>query len=103
VQAIKQLGLFAPTSRVLVLTRGEQNRVVEAIIAGAHGYIAGESVLSSKSAGKLLQRIRELDIPVKTSANAAIAIRTVLTERELEIFTRLASGKATTRSRATSR
>ena len=39
VQAIKQLALLAPTSRVLVLTRSEQNRVVEAIIAGAHGYI----------------------------------------------------------------
>jgi two-component system, NarL family, response regulator LiaR len=109
VHAIEQLGLLAPTSRVLVLTRSEQNRVVEAIIAGAHGYIlksapveaiisavkataAGESVLSSQIAGKLLQRIRELDIPVKTSAIAAVAIRTALTDRELEIFKRLASG-----------
>jgi two-component system nitrate/nitrite response regulator NarL len=111
VDAIEQLGLLAPTSRVLVLTRSEQNRVVEAIIAGAHGYIlksapvetiisavkataAGESVLSSEIAGKLLQRIRELDIPVKTSAIAAVAIRTALTDRELEIFKRLASGKS---------
>jgi DNA-binding NarL/FixJ family response regulator len=110
VQAIEQLGLLAPTP-VLVLTRSEQNRVVEAIIAGARGYIlksapveaiisavkataAGESVLSSKIAGKLLQRIRELDIPVKTSATAADAIRTALTDRELEIFKRLASGKS---------
>jgi DNA-binding NarL/FixJ family response regulator len=107
VRAIEQLGLLAPTSRVLVLTRSEQNRVVEAIIAGARGYIlksapvsaakataAGESVLSSKIAGKLLQRIRELDIPVKTSAIAAVAIRTALTDRELEIFKHLASGKS---------
>jgi two-component system, NarL family, nitrate/nitrite response regulator NarL len=111
VQAIEQLGLLAPTSRVLVLTRSEQNRVVEAIIAGAHGYMlksapieaiinavkataAGESVLSSKIAGKLLQRIRELDIPVKTSATAAGAIRAALTDRELEIFKRLASGRS---------
>jgi DNA-binding NarL/FixJ family response regulator len=110
VQAIEQLGLLAPTP-VLVLTRSEQNRVVEAIIAGARGYIlksapveaiisavkataAGESVLSSKIAGKLLQRIRELDIPVKTSDIAAVAIRTALTDRELEIFKRLASGKS---------
>ena len=86
VQAIEQLGLLAPASRVLVLTRSEQNRVVEAIIAGASGYIlksapaeaiitavrataAGESVLSSQIAGKLLQHIRELDIPV-TAATA---------------------------------
>jgi chemotaxis response regulator CheB len=38
VEAIEQLGLLAPASRVLVLTRSEQNRVVEAIIAGASGY-----------------------------------------------------------------
>ena len=44
-------------------------------------------------AGKLLQRIRERDIPItSTSENAASAIRAVLTERELEIFERLASG-----------
>lgn len=111
VQAIQQLGLLAPVSRVLVLTRSEQNRVVEAIVAGATGYIlksapieaiisavkataAGESVLSSKIAGKLLQRIRELDIPVKTQATTADAIRAALTNRELEIFKRLASGKS---------
>jgi DNA-binding NarL/FixJ family response regulator len=111
VQVIEQLGVLAPASRVLVLTRSEHNRVVEAIIAGACGYIlksapveaiigavqataAGESVLSSKIAGKLLQRIRELDIPVKTSALAGDAIRTALTDRELEIFKRLASGKS---------
>jgi DNA-binding NarL/FixJ family response regulator len=111
VQAIQQLGLLAPASRVLVLTRSERNRVVEAIIAGASGYrlkaapieaiisaikatASGESVLSSKIAGKLLQRIREQDIPVNTSAMAAAAIRTALTHRELEIFKRLASGKS---------
>ena len=109
VRAIGQLSLLAPASRVLVLTRSEQNQVVEAIIAGASGYIlksappdaivaavrataAGESVLSSQIAGKLLQRIRELDIPVTNSDTAAVAIRAVLTDRELEIFTRLASG-----------
>ena len=109
VEAIEQLGLLAPASRVLVLTRTEENRVVEAIIAGASGYIlktapldvivsavqataAGESVLSPQVAGKLLQRIRELDLPVKTSGSSATAIRAALTERELEIFTQLASG-----------
>jgi DNA-binding NarL/FixJ family response regulator len=110
-EVIEQLGLLAPASRVLVLARSEQNRVVEAIIAGASGYIlksaspdaivgavkataAGESVLSSQIAGKLLQRIRELDLPVRTGDSAAVAIRAALTERELEIFTRLASGKS---------
>ncbi len=109
VQVIEQLGLLAPASHILVLTRSEQNRVVEAIIAGASGYIlksapadaiigavrataAGESVLSPQIAGKLLQRIRELDIPVKHPDSTAPAIRAALTDRELEIFTRLASG-----------
>src|SRR5947199_251081 len=82
--------------------------VVEAIVAGANGYIlksaapeaiidavrataAGECVLSSRIAGKLLERIRERDIPVTASAgSAAVAIRAALTERELEIFQRLA-------------
>jgi DNA-binding NarL/FixJ family response regulator len=112
VQAIERLSLLAPASRVLVLTRTEENRVVEAIVAGASGYIlktappkaiiaaviataAGESVLSSQIAGKLLERIRETDIPVTaTSQDAAGAIRAALTERELEIFTLLASGKS---------
>ena len=34
-EAIQQLALLAPASRALVLTRSEQNRVVEAIVAGA--------------------------------------------------------------------
>jgi DNA-binding NarL/FixJ family response regulator len=110
-QAIERLGLLAPASRVLVLTRSEQNRVVEAIIAGASGYIlktapakaitsavrataAGECVLSPQIAGKLLDHIRERDIPVTaTSQTAASAIRAALTTRELEIFTLLASGE----------
>jgi DNA-binding NarL/FixJ family response regulator len=111
VEAIGQLGLLAPASRVLVLTRSEENRVVEAIIAGATGYIlktappaaimnavkataAGESVLSPQVAGKLLQRIRELDLPIKTGGSTATAIRAALTARELEIFTQLASGNS---------
>lgn len=111
VRAIERIGLLAPGSRVLVLTRSEENRVVEAILAGASGYIlksappkaiiaavaataAGESVISPQIAGKLLERIREREIPVTAnSQDAAHAIRGALTERELEIFTMLASGK----------
>ena len=112
IEAIERLGMLAPGSRVLVLTRSERNRVVEAIVAGASGYIlksaapeaiveavrataAGESVLSSQIAGTLLERIRARDIPVTAdSDDAAIAIRGALTVRELDIFTRLASGKS---------
>jgi two-component system, NarL family, response regulator LiaR len=112
VETIEALGLLAPASRMLILTRSEENRVVEAIVAGASGYIlksakpaaiiaavvataAGESVISSEIAGKLLKRIRERDIPITTeNDNAATAIRAALTPREMEIFTRLASGKS---------
>lgn len=111
VRAIERIGLLAPGSRVLVLTRSQENRVVEAILAGASGYIlksappkaiiaairataAGESVLSPEIAGKLLERIREREIPITANgSDAAHAIRAALTKRELEIFTKLASGK----------
>ena len=112
VQTIQQLGLLAPTSKVLVLTRTEHNQVVEAIIAGANGYIlktappkaitsavratsAGECVLSPQIAGKLLAHIRARDIPITaTTEIAANAVRATLTPRELEIFTLLASGES---------
>jgi DNA-binding NarL/FixJ family response regulator len=112
VETIETLGLLAPASRMLILTRSEENRVVEAIVAGASGYIlksaepaaiiaavvataAGESVISPAIAGKLLKRIRERDIPITTeNVSAASAIRAALTPREMEIFILLASGKS---------
>jgi DNA-binding NarL/FixJ family response regulator len=39
VKAIQRLGVLTPACRMLVLTSAEQNRVVEAIVAGASGYI----------------------------------------------------------------
>jgi DNA-binding NarL/FixJ family response regulator len=112
VQTIERICELAPHSRILVLTRSERNKVVEAIIAGASGYIlktsspdtivdaiketaCGESVLSPQVAGKVLQRIRELNVPTPVAASsrpAATEIRAVLTDRELQIFTLLASG-----------
>jgi DNA-binding NarL/FixJ family response regulator len=112
IEAIERLRLLAPASRILVLTRGEQNRVIEAIIAGASGYMlksatpeaivgavrataAGEAALSSRVAGKVLERVRECDIPVTAAGkSAAGAIRALLTTRELEILRRLASGRS---------
>lgn len=111
VETIARLDLLAPSSRILVLTRTDHNLVVEAIVAGATGYIlktastpsiiaaihataAGESVISSEIAGKLLDRIRLYDIPTTASNDAAGLIRAALTTRELEIFTLLASGQS---------
>lgn len=94
VDAIERLSLLAPATRILILTRSEQNQVVEAIIAGASGYLlksasaetiiagikataAGEAAVSPQIATRLLERIRERDIPVITgSEDAATAIRT---------------------------
>jgi DNA-binding NarL/FixJ family response regulator len=112
VDVIERLTLLAPASRILIFTSSEPNQVVEAIVAGASGYIlktatpealvsavrataGGESVLSSQIAGLLLQRIRERDIPVTAmSQSAATVIRATLTARELEIFELLASGES---------
>ena len=94
VEAIERLGLLAPASRILILTRTEHNRVVEAIVAGACGYIvktvpleaiisavkataAGESVLSPEIAGKLLDRIRERDNPVTAASQDAANVHAV--------------------------
>jgi DNA-binding NarL/FixJ family response regulator len=111
VEIIRRLSTLAPASRVLVLTDSEDpHGVVEAILAGACGYMlkssppaelisgvrataAGECAISPHVAGDLLNRIRERDIPVTArSEHAAAAIRAILTERELQIFKRLASG-----------
>lgn len=111
IEMIEQLALLAPASKVLVLARSEHNQVVEAILVGASGYIlksfppeqiadavrataAGGCMLSPQIAGKLLERIRELDIPVAAAPGAPIAsaIHATLTKRELEIFKLLASG-----------
>jgi DNA-binding NarL/FixJ family response regulator len=113
VETIQRLSVLAPASRILVLTGSEDpHGVVEAILAGACGYMlksappnelisavrataVGECVVSPHVAGDLLDRIRERDIPVTArSEHSAAAIRAVLTEREMEIFKRLASGES---------
>jgi DNA-binding NarL/FixJ family response regulator len=113
VEMVKEIAARAPQSRILILTASrERDRVLEAIIAGASGYIlkhegvaaitravralaAGESVISPAVAGELLVRIRERATPASgANGDAADAIRAVLTARELDIFKRLASGES---------
>ena len=113
VETIERLAALAPASRILVLTDSEDpHGVVEAILAGACGYMlksappdeligavrasaTGECAISSQVAGGLLERIRERDIPVTArSEHTGAAIRAVLTERALEIFERLATGES---------
>jgi NarL family two-component system response regulator LiaR len=113
VQAIERISSLAPASRILVLITSKKcDYLLEAIVAGASGYIlkdsgfqaivngvrasaAGECVISPELAGDLIARIHEQDIRIGTrDEQAAHAIRTALTERELEIFKRLASGES---------
>ena len=67
----------------------------EAIVESVRAAASGESVISSHIVGELLAHIRERDIRVTAgSEHAADAIRMLLTERELDIFRRLASGES---------
>jgi DNA-binding NarL/FixJ family response regulator len=103
-EAIREMSNVAPQTRVLVLTiSGDESDVTEAILAGACGYLlkdasiqeiitgirtasAGESLISPKIAGRLLDRIR-------TSSADAYDDRPELTERECEVLCRVAEGK----------
>jgi DNA-binding NarL/FixJ family response regulator len=103
-EAIRELSNVAPQTRVLVLTiSGDESDVTEAILAGACGYLlkdasireiitgiraanAGESLISPKIAGRLLDRIR-------SSSGDAYGDRPELSEREVEVLRRVAEGK----------
>jgi DNA-binding NarL/FixJ family response regulator len=107
IEATRRIATLAPNTRVLVLTRSaEKHEVLEAILAGACGYLvkdapaeslvssikaaaAGETVISPKIAGQLLDQIRGWD----KSSEAAAAIRALLTPREIEVLKLLAAGK----------
>jgi DNA-binding NarL/FixJ family response regulator len=109
---VRRLAEAAPTSRILVLTglQGHQP-VVDAILAGACGYLlkeappeeiagavrasaAGDGVICPREAGELRDCIRTGEVRVGAgTGGAATAIRATLTQRELEILERLASGK----------
>jgi DNA-binding NarL/FixJ family response regulator len=113
VDAIAQISTLAPTTRTLALAATKASTgLVEAIVAGACGYVlkdagldaivngvrasaAGECVISSEIAGALLARIREREIPITAAGeHPAETIRALLTERELAIFKQLASGES---------
>jgi DNA-binding NarL/FixJ family response regulator len=100
-----------PESRIIVFTGAQaHDPVIEAIVAGACGYMLkeapppqivaaveaaarGESVACSGVAGELLDRIRSGGVPLEPQNNGAAEIQGSLTEREFEIFRRLPSGR----------
>jgi DNA-binding NarL/FixJ family response regulator len=102
-----QIASVAPLARVLVLTISDQDAdVMDAILAGACGYLlkdssigdlmqgirsasVGESLISPTIASKVLQRIRASS-PLP---DIAARIQTQLSDREIEVLKLIANGR----------
>jgi DNA-binding NarL/FixJ family response regulator len=107
VEATRQVTTLAPLTRVVVLTISDQDEdVMNAILAGACGYLmkdssiqdlmqgiraaaVGESLISPHIAAKVLQRLRATGT---NEADAAL-IRAELSDREMEVLKLIANGK----------
>jgi DNA-binding NarL/FixJ family response regulator len=107
VEATRQITMIAPLTRVVVLTISDGDEdVMDAIVAGACGYLlkdssidqlmnginaaaVGESLVSPTIATKLLQRVRSSS----TSQYEAELIQSELSEREIEVLKLVANGK----------
>ena len=107
IDAIRGVRLAVPDARILIMTVStEEEKVMEAIIAGACGYLlkdsdgdqivaaigtaaAGESPLSPRIASALIERLREHEPPPASSTGG----RPTLTRREREVLTLIVEGK----------
>ena len=107
VETTRQISGLAPLARVVVLTiSADDEDVMNAVMAGACGYLlkdssidqliagiraaaGGESLISPQIAAKLLQRLRAGG----ADEVAAETIRAELSERELEVLRLIANGK----------
>jgi DNA-binding NarL/FixJ family response regulator len=107
VEATRQVTSLAPLTRVVVLTISDQDEdVMNAILAGACGYLmkdssiqdlmqgiraaaVGESLISPHIAAKVLQRMRATG----TNEQDAATIRAELSDREIEVLKLIANGK----------
>jgi DNA-binding NarL/FixJ family response regulator len=107
VEATAQIATAAPSTHVLVLTiSGHEDDVLDALLAGASGYllkgtapeslvhgiratVAGTSLLSPGIAAKILGRVRA---PASAPADRP-QIAEVLSAREVEVLRLLAAGK----------
>ena len=106
IEAIRQIAAIAPLTRVLVLTISDQEEdVLHAILAGACGYLLkdasveelirgieaaaiGEALVSPAIAGKVLQQVRATAVSPEIEA----AVRTELSQRELDVLKLIANG-----------
>src|SRR5207244_4006280 len=107
VEATRHISTIAPLTRVVMLTISDQdNDVIDAILAGACGYLLkdssiheliagikaaslGESLISPTIASKVLQRVRASS----TQPEIESAIRAELSDREIEVLKLIANGK----------
>ncbi len=107
VDATRHISSLAPLTRVVVLTISDQDAdVMDAILAGACGYLLkdssiqelmngirsaaiGESLISPHIAAKVLQRVRA----ASTMPQGAETIRAELSDREIEVLKLIANGK----------
>jgi DNA-binding NarL/FixJ family response regulator len=106
IEATREIARHAPLTRVVVLTISDQDDdVMDAILAGACGYLLkdssiqdlmqgiraasiGEALISPHIAAKVLQRLRASSVP----SDAAVP-RPELSERETEVLRLIANGK----------
>ena len=107
IEATREITRLAPLTRVLVLTISDQDGdVMDAILAGACGYLmkdssiqdlmqgiraasVGESLISPHIASKVLQRIRAASV----DAGGGVVARPELSDRETEVLRLIANGK----------
>ena len=107
IEATRQITSTAPLTRVVVLTISDADGdVMDAILAGACGYLlkdssiqelmagihaaaVGDSLISPHVASKVLQRVRA----TSTLSGAAETIRAELSDREIEVLKLIANGK----------
>ncbi len=107
VEATRHISAVAPLTRVLMLTISDDDGdVMDAILAGACGYLLkdssiqelmtgiqaaarGESLISPHIAAKVLQRVRATG----TQPDIAATIRSELSDREIQVLKLIANGK----------
>jgi DNA-binding NarL/FixJ family response regulator len=107
VATTREVTSLSPLTRVVVLTiSSDDNDVMDAVMAGACGYLlkdssihdlvggiraaaAGESLISPQIAAKVLQRLRAQG----TSTDVAEKVTAELSDREIEVLKLIANGK----------
>ncbi len=107
IDATRHIASIAPLTRVVMLTISDSDAdVMDAILAGACGYLLkdssiqdlmagiqaasrGESLISPSIAAKVLQRVRA----TSTQPEIATAIKAELSAREIEVLKLIANGK----------